>query len=424
MIRISTVSTQPRVAPAISPTAVPISTPDSVTAKAPRKLWRAPWRMRTAMSLPSSSVPNRKPSPGRRERRADRDRRARRDQSGPMKAISSKRTNAPIARLVAAPEAAEAGGGTPAACAPPRSRSRGLPHARPTSLPPLTWMQAARRSPRASTRCSSWSWLGANRERRRASRVIRAAARRVERARQLALRLRRLAAEVGNGGEQRPRVRVSGFARHLLGGPDLDDPAEVHDGDPVGDEPGDGEVVGDEDDRDPEVLAQLADQVEHGRGQRDVERAGRLVAEQHRRRDDDRAGDRRPLLLAARELPRAILGDLGRQARPGPAPPSSARGFGGSSAPVAAQPLGDLVADAHPRRQRGGRRPGRPSAAARRRRSRRARRPASPARRPPAAGSTCRNRSRRPARCTPRSRPRDRSRAGRGCAPCGRRRAA
>ena len=64
MVRISTVSTQPRQAPAIRPTAVPIRTPERVTAKAPRKLWWAPWRMRTAMSLPSSLIPNRNPSPG------------------------------------------------------------------------------------------------------------------------------------------------------------------------------------------------------------------------------------------------------------------------------------------------------------------------------------------------------------------------
>ncbi len=45
--------------------------------------------------------------------------------------------------------------------------------------------------------------------------------------------------------EQRPRVGVAGRAEHLLGRAGLDDPAEVHHRDPVGDVPGQAQVVGD-----------------------------------------------------------------------------------------------------------------------------------------------------------------------------------
>ena len=52
----------------------------------------------------------------------------------------------------------------------------------------------------------------------------------------------------------------------------------------------------------PSVAAQVAEQVEHLRGERDVERRHRLVAGQQRRRDGDRAGDRGALALAAGQL--------------------------------------------------------------------------------------------------------------------------
>ena len=51
----------------------------------------------------------------------------------------------------------------------------------------------------------------------------------------------------GNGAHQGARVGVPGPVDHVLGGPELDDLAQVHDGDPVRDVPHDREVVGDED---------------------------------------------------------------------------------------------------------------------------------------------------------------------------------
>src|SRR5919197_1337062 len=64
--------------------------------------------------------------------------------------------------------------------------------------------------------------------------------------------------------------------------------------------------MGDHDDRGP-VAVQLLDQGHDLRAGRTVEVAGRLVGEHDRRRADERARDRDPLPLAARELGRACL---------------------------------------------------------------------------------------------------------------------
>ena len=60
---------------------------------------------------------------------------------------------------------------------------------------------------------------------------------------------------------------------------DLDDAAEVHDRDPVGDLADHREVVRDEDVGQVEVRLQVAQQVQHLRLDRDVERRDRLVAD-------------------------------------------------------------------------------------------------------------------------------------------------
>ncbi len=62
--------------------------------------------------------------------------------------------------------------------------------------------------------------------------------------------------DLGHDGEQRLGVGVLRVAEHLLGGAGLDDAAEVHHRDPVGDVPGQAEVVGDHEDAEAEVLAQ------------------------------------------------------------------------------------------------------------------------------------------------------------------------
>ena len=77
----------------------------------------------------------------------------------------------------------------------------------------------------------------------------------------------------GHGRQQRPRVRVAGRRVQRVGRPDLDDLAEVHDRDPVADVLDDRQVVGDEQVRQAEPLAQVGQQVEDLRLDRHVERA-------------------------------------------------------------------------------------------------------------------------------------------------------
>src|SRR5690606_41716088 len=63
-------------------------------------------------------------------------------------------------------------------------------------------------------------------------------------------------------GEQGRRVRVARVAEQLGGGRQLDDAAEIHDGDPRREVLDHGEVVADEDVGEPEVLLQVHQQVE------------------------------------------------------------------------------------------------------------------------------------------------------------------
>ena len=93
------------------------------------------------------------------------------------------------------------------------------------------------------------------------------------------------------------------------------DHAAVHDGDAVGDGHGLLLIVGDVDGGDAHAVLNLADGVAHLDAQLGVEVGERLVHEQHVRLDDDGAGERDALLLAAGEaLGQAVgvLGDLDR----------------------------------------------------------------------------------------------------------------
>mgnify|MGYP003694014791 CR=1 FL=1 len=79
-------------------------------------------------------------------------------------------------------------------------------------------------------------------------------------------------------------------------------PSEVEDGDPVGDVADDAEVVRDEEVGDLLLRLELDEQVEDRRLHGDVERRGRLVADDELRVSRERARDRDPLLEAAGEL--------------------------------------------------------------------------------------------------------------------------
>ena len=70
-------------------------------------------------------------------------------------------------------------------------------------------------------------------------------------------------------------------------------------------------VVGDEDERDAELALQQLQLDLHLLAQLAVERAERLVEQQHAGPVDQRAGDGDALLLATRHLPRLALGELG-----------------------------------------------------------------------------------------------------------------
>ena len=95
-------------------------------------------------------------------------------------------------------------------------------------------------------------------------------------------------------GDQQRRVRVRRVLEHLLDRALLDDPAAVEHGDPVGDPGQRAEVVGDDDDREPELAAQPVEQAQHVVAVGGVERADRLVAEQQPRDGSRSPGRSRP----------------------------------------------------------------------------------------------------------------------------------
>ena len=82
----------------------------------------------------------------------------------------------------------------------------------------------------------------------------------------------------------------------------LDDLAQVHDRDPVGDVPHDGQVVGDEEVGEVEALLEGAEQVDDLSLNRNVEGGDGLVADDEGRVYGKGSGNADPLALAAAEL--------------------------------------------------------------------------------------------------------------------------
>jgi hypothetical protein len=103
-------------------------------------------------------------------------------------------------------------------------------------------------------------------------------------------------------GEQRGRVRVLRPGEDRRGGGELDDPAEVHDRDPVGDVPDDRQLVSDEDHGKTEARDEVVEQIEDLCLDRHVERAHWLVRDQKVRLERQSPRDRDPLSLSARQL--------------------------------------------------------------------------------------------------------------------------
>ena len=110
-----------------------------------------------------------------------------------------------------------------------------------------------------------------------------------------------------NRAEQPDRVRVLWMGEELVDGCLLGLPAGVHDDDVVGDVRDDAEIVGDQDDRRAETLAELAHQVEDPRLDGHVERGRGLVCDQDPRVAGERHRDHHPLAHPTRELMRVLV---------------------------------------------------------------------------------------------------------------------
>jgi hypothetical protein len=140
-----------------------------------------------------------------------------------------------------------------------------------------------------------------------------------------------------------------GVLEHLLGGPALDDLAEVHHVHPVTDLPDDAHVVADQQHRQVELLLEVLHQREDLRLDGDVQRRDGLVGHDEIGVDRQRPRQGDPLFLPPGELVGVAVGVLGREADPfeevlddgSPAVPVAH--------PVDLQRLAHGVADAHPR---------------------------------------------------------------------------
>ena len=98
-----------------------------------------------------------------------------------------------------------------------------------------------------------------------------------------------------------------GIVEHLVGETRLDDLPAPHDEEPVREEPRDGEVVGHDDGREPEVRDEPAQEVEQPGLDRHVEAPRRLIHEDQTRAHHEVARDLEPLLHAAREGLRQVI---------------------------------------------------------------------------------------------------------------------
>jgi hypothetical protein len=160
--------------------------------------------------------------------------------------------------------------------------------------------------------------------------------------------------ERGHGREQRLRVGVLRRAEERLGLALLHDLSEVHDRHSIGEIAHHAEIVRDEEIGEAELLLEVAQQVQHLRLDRDVERRGGLVADEELRLDRERARDADALALAARELVRVADHEarVDLHARQKASHALGALGLVGADA-VDLHALGHEVAHAHARVERG-----------------------------------------------------------------------
>ena len=116
----------------------------------------------------------------------------------------------------------------------------------------------------------------------------------------------------GDGAEQRLGVRVPGPGEQHVGRRGLDDPAGVHDQDPVGPAGDHAHVVGDQQQPHVQPGLQLVQQPQDLGLDGHVERGGRLVGDQQLRLAGQRHRDHHALAQAAGQLVRVRVEPLGR----------------------------------------------------------------------------------------------------------------
>ena len=119
---------------------------------------------------------------------------------------------------------------------------------------------------------------------------------------------------IGHGTHQGGGVGVLRLAEDLVGRSKLDELADIHHRDAVGDVAHHRKVVGDEEEGQFQARLQLEQQVQHLRLDRDVERRDRLVGHDEARVGGERPGDADALALAAAEGVREAMHEFGPQA--------------------------------------------------------------------------------------------------------------
>ena len=97
---------------------------------------------------------------------------------------------------------------------------------------------------------------------------------------------------------------MRGSVEDLVAGGQFDDPAKVHHGNPVADVFNHREIMGNEQQGNACLIAQVLQQVDDLRLHRNVERGNRFIAHDHVRLQRDCAGDADPLALSTGELVR------------------------------------------------------------------------------------------------------------------------
>ena len=172
---------------------------------------------------------------------------------------------------------------------------------------------------------------------------------RVGRIRAPGLRLGQGLGQIRHSRPQRARVGVHRAGQDAGRLALLDHLAEVEDGHLLAKLLDNCEVVRDQEVGERVLVPQPRDQLEHPRLHRHVERACRLVEDEHARLDRERPRDRDPLALAARELMGEAPGVLGVEPNIAQKVGDACRRAGAVDGAVRPEGLGDRSADPHPR---------------------------------------------------------------------------